>query len=412
MSEIFSSYDPVAVVFDCFINGLGVIRSLGEKNIPVLGLDYNYMNIGRFSRYCESMIVPNPNKSQEKFINSLINIGKKFKTKAVLFPMNDEWLIAVSKNRDILEKYYLFPMPSWRIIQNCLNKKDLYKITQKNNIPFPQTFFEEDLRSNISIAEKIKYPCIMKISLSSECSSDFRSRFGKSIYKISNKKELLEKYVKIKELKFDFVIQQIIPGGMDNLYTFGSYFNKNLEPLAVFTGKKIRQEPYEFGTCLTSESVNEPQIVKLATKLIRALGYYGISQVEFKKDAHDGKFKLMEINARSWKWNSLASACGVNLPYVAYLDITGREKKEIKNQIYGKKWILSILDLYYSILGYRIKGLNKYKLSFRQWLHSIKGDKVDGIFSIKDPMPGLIYIINLITSSSIKIYRILFKKNC
>jgi predicted ATP-grasp superfamily ATP-dependent carboligase len=118
----------------------------------------------------------------------------------------------------------------------------------------------------------------------------------------------------------------------------------------------------------------------------------------------------MEVNARSWKWNSLATACGVNLPYVAYLDITGRGKKELNNQIYGKKWILYITDLYYSLRGYRLKGYSKHKLSFRRWLRSIKGEKVEGIFSIKDPLPGFMYIVSLITSGCSKIIRTFFTK--
>ena len=43
-------------------------------------------------------------------------------------------------------------------------------------------------------------------------------------------------------------------------------------------------------------------------------GFHGVSQVEFKRDPRDGRFKLMEINPRLWQWHGLAAACGVDLP--------------------------------------------------------------------------------------------------
>jgi predicted ATP-grasp superfamily ATP-dependent carboligase len=39
--------------------------------------------------------------------------------------------------------------------------------------------------------------------------------------------------------------------------------------------------------------------------------------VEFKRDARDGKFKLMEINAKFWGSLDLAIAAGVEFPWLA-----------------------------------------------------------------------------------------------
>ena len=37
-----------------------------------------------------------------------------------------------------------------------------------------------------------------------------------------------------------------------------------------------------------------------------------MSQVEFKRDPRDGRFKLMEVNPRLWLWHGLAAALGVD----------------------------------------------------------------------------------------------------
>ena len=41
-------------------------------------------------------------------------------------------------------------------------------------------------------------------------------------------------------------------------------------------------------------------------------------RVGTKRDTRDGKYRLMEVDARRWMWHSLGTACGVNLSLAAY----------------------------------------------------------------------------------------------
>ena len=51
------------------------------------------------------------------------------------------------------------------------------------------------------------------------------------------------------------------------------------------------------------------EVVDAGLRLLAALDYAG-SQVEFKRDPRDGRYKLMEINPRLYQWHGLAAACG------------------------------------------------------------------------------------------------------
>ena len=63
---------PPAIVFPARqTNSLGVIRSLGKKGIPVIGLDYQPMSVGFFSRYCKARLCPDPAIFEDRFIDSL-----------------------------------------------------------------------------------------------------------------------------------------------------------------------------------------------------------------------------------------------------------------------------------------------------------------------------------------------------
>src|SRR5674536_24669 len=116
------------------------------------------------------------------------------------------------------------------------------------------------------------------------------------------------------------MLQDIVPGGDEELYTLGSYLDAQSRPLAQFTGHKLRQHPPRFGHVSMAVSLWVPELAEAGLRLLHELGYHGVSQVEFKRDPRDGRYRLMEVNARHWMWHSLATACGVNP--VSYTHLT------------------------------------------------------------------------------------------
>ena len=55
------------------------------------------------------------------------------------------------------------------------------------------------------------------------------------------------------------MVQELIPGGDDELYTLGSYVAADGEPLGLFSGRKLRQTPPVVGTCRVGEAVWVPR---------------------------------------------------------------------------------------------------------------------------------------------------------
>jgi hypothetical protein len=50
-----------------FETALGVIRSLGQKGIPVIGIDFK-KDIGWYSRYAKPIKCPHPLQQEKEFI--------------------------------------------------------------------------------------------------------------------------------------------------------------------------------------------------------------------------------------------------------------------------------------------------------------------------------------------------------
>ena len=73
-------------------------------------------------------------------------------------------------------------------------------------------------------------------------------------------------------------------------------------------------------TCVIASRRVEP-----SQRLLRACGYSGLAEVEFKYDRATGEFLLIEVNPRHWDQHELGRLVGVNMSRIAYQDAIGCE---------------------------------------------------------------------------------------
>jgi predicted ATP-grasp superfamily ATP-dependent carboligase len=137
-----------------------------------------------------------------------------------------------------------------------------------------------------------------------------------------------------------------------------------------------------------------PDVAEAGLRLLQEMRFHGVSHVEFKRDARDGRLKLMEINARHYGTHTLATACGVNITAAAYYDAMGRPFRAPR-QREGVRWLLATRDLVASP-RLMVRG----KLTFREWLTSLRGVRVDGALSFDDPIPGAAEVLRTATRVS------------
>jgi predicted ATP-grasp superfamily ATP-dependent carboligase len=398
--DVFESAQPVGVVFNCHINGLGITRSLGEKGIPVLALDCSRWAIGLYSRYCYHKICPDPAKSQREFVDFLLQTGKTLKSKGVLFPTNDKWLIAISRYREELEPYYLFPMSGDEVIQKCMDKIQMYTIAEQAGIPIPRTIFCEDMARLPELRTAIEYPCVIKARIP----PDFDSAFGKRVFRAEGWDDIADWLNRndtvIKEGRLGCVIQEVIPGDATALYTFSAYSNRRAEVVAFSVIRKMKQSPPDFGTIVIGKVERQPRVIDLGMRLLQRLSFHGLSNTEFKFDPRDGSFKLMEVNARSGMSIYYTTCSGVNLPYFAYQEAIGKEIKltsPLEGE-YGAIWVVP--EFRWLTLPARKIGtwLNPGKLTAgddRRTLSDTPKTKViNSVFQKQDPAPYLMLLLN------------------
>lgn len=383
--EALAAERPPAVVLQAsYANGLGVTRNLGRAGVPVLSLDPNPRALGFASRYTVCSVCPDPGADPDGFIDYLAAVGRRLPQRGVLFPTHDEYIWPVARHAEQLSRWFRVPFSGWETMRRLYDKEEQLRAAWSAGVDTPLTVFVRSADDLAKGAERIPFPAIFKPVESLA----FKTRFKRPVLTIESPSELEDVYAKAADCGV-LMLQEIVPGGDEELYTVGSALDAMSRPLAVFTGRKIRQHPRTFGTARLAESVWIDELADAGLRLLRELGYHGVSQVEFKRDPRDGRFKLMEVNARHWLWHSLAPACGVNLTMASYADAIGAPFVTPRQRD-GRKWVLTLKETVDSL-----REIRRGEQSVGPWLRSLVGVGTDGVMALDDPRPGFVNTVQM-----------------
>ncbi len=377
-----------AIVIGYGVSSLGVIRSLGLKGLQITAMYYDKMDYSHTSKYvCERIRVPHPHIEEKKFIDVLLRNSHKWKG-SLIFDTDDNVAVSISKNKPELAKYYTILTPEWEILRKFIEKPETYRLAERCNVPYPKTFLPKTLNELHMIEGGIDYPCLLNPVLGHK----FRSEFKSKNFKADNYDELRSKFNFCLESGHEVMIQEIIPGPPSNMYKYMVYINSEGHINARFFVMKVRQDPPQFGITRVGISQNRDlEVEKFTEKLLKEAEFKGIADAEYKKDPRDNRFKLLEINARTIRSNWLATYCGVNFPWIIYMDLV--EKKQIEVREYRKNvyWIDLNADIFNSIFRH-----DQENLGFRDYVKPyLAKDKTFAVLSKDDIRPFLRKIITL-----------------
>jgi D-aspartate ligase len=202
-------------------------------------------------------------------------------------------------------------------------------------------------------------------------------------WRVNDREALLSGYDKASSLLSPdlLMIQEFLPGGGESQFSYVALCDDG-RPVASLTAKRLRQFPMDFGRFSTFvETVEEPAVDAAAMRLLSALRYTGLVEVEFKWDARDGHYKLLDINTRVWGWHTLCARAGVDFPYLLWLQTRGECIPEVRARV-GTRWVRMGADFSTALLE-----MARGQLPFRSYLNSIRGGLEWAIFAADDPMP-------------------------
>lgn len=378
-----------AVILGLGINGLALVRSLAEKGINVLGVYTESDEFGRFSRYCKAIRFPALDNGEDIFLQKLIeNLGDS-KEKPVLYSQSDLYVMFISRNRSLLGKYFRFLLSDHELLETLVSKERSTTFLASTGFQIPETYFINEKNNIDQILDRIKYPCLMKPV------NSFSTDFEQKTLIFPEENSLKGFLRKRKELSGQVIIQQIIPGGDSNTYQATTYVSQDGIVSTIFTMRKIRQYPPNFG--ITSNGISEEitQIKEKVQNFIRSVPYRGFLSLEFKKHPQTNEWFYIELNPRLPYYHRLIYDSGINFPYIYYEDMLGRKSDTtlITNQINGIQWINFSGDF-----GSFWRKHREHKITIMEWLRSIIRARSFAVFNKSDIKPFLFATFLLIES--------------
>ena len=319
-------------------------RSLGRRGVEVITGDEYAMTAASFSRYSVAEFrYPNPTKEPEAFLDALEKVVLENKPKDettpyVLMPIHKETYL-IAQNRERFEPHIRVPVPQIEHIWQVHNKGTLAAYAMDHGLPTPKTWIPDDMEHFESIASEIKLPAFVKLR---ESASGVGIRKVKTFDELkSTFKEFVE-YFKLKEKDYP-IIQQAVPG---DDYCVTTLFDHG-KMVASMTYRGLRAFPAERGATVMRETVEAPEMEKVAAELMGSIGWHGLAELDFRWEGTPETLpQLIEVNPRFFGGLIQSVESGWDYPWLLFqLAVKGHidPVKEIRTDVRTETPILAFL---------------------------------------------------------------------
>jgi D-aspartate ligase len=371
--------DVGAVVIGGDYQGLGIARSLGRRGIPVCVID-DEISIARASRFVRGTIRVRDLRTEEALLDALALARARLgRSGWVLYPTREENVAGIAANRDVLRRDFRVPTPGLASVRHAWDKREAYGLAERLSIPVPRMWFprsEEDLA-----AIEVHDPVVLKPAIKEHF---FYATQAKA-WRADTAAELLAAFRRAAAIMpaSEIIVQEMIPGGGGQQYAYCAFFREG-RPVASMTVRRRRQHPSDFGRASTFvETISLPELAEPSCRFLAAIDYYGLAELEYKRDPRDGVCKLLDVNARTWGYHSVGGPAGVDFPYLLFRDQMGAPVEEAHARP-GVRWIRLSTDV-----PNALRDIRTGRLRPGEYLRSLRGVHTEAVFSIRDPLPGL-----------------------
>lgn len=364
----------VIIIGGNHVNTLGLIRSIGERGLPVILFLEHQESLSacnlRFSKYITMMY----HLTTEADILTLLK--RDFwneASKPVILCASDLSICLLDEHYEELKvKFFFFNAGQQGRISHFMNKANMFSLAEACGLRTIKTWL---LKEGVSIPEDITYPCFSKPQNS--------AMDGKTGTGLINNREELQRRLKCGGR--GLLVQEYIDKDYEvDINGFSYNFGENVIINAVC--RKIRDYIDRQSQYIVLEDISVwPNINYTAIKeFIKSIGYEGLFSIELV--CKDDTFFFLEINMRSDGVNYLYTSAGFNYPFLWYrygvdgkLDSSHVSFPKLRRPLYLMQWT-DFVDVFHK------------RISFWQWLKDLARTRAFCVLSIRDPKPFLFVI--------------------
>ena len=320
-----------------------------------------------------------PDRAEDGALQFLIELGNRDGLYGwVLFAGSDDDVRFVAQNHAALGAVFTLTTPPWDKVRWACDKRRMNARAAELGVARPLTRYPQTRDDLTELG--IPFPVILKPTL-----REGRNGFvDAKAWRADDVRTLRTRYDEAKSLvgADNIMIQELIPGDGTAQFSYAAIWDRG-RPIGWLVARRRRQYPIEFGfTSTFVETIELPEIEAAASRFLNSLDYSGLVEIEFKYDARDGSYKILDVNARAWTWIALGAAVGLDFPALQW-QLAGGEKMAPLAAHGGASWLYFSRDLVASIQE-MIAG----RLSPMAYLRSLRRSSASAVFAADDPWPA------------------------
>jgi predicted ATP-grasp superfamily ATP-dependent carboligase/thioredoxin reductase len=366
---------------------LGIIRSLGSVGIPVFAVQRSPFIPSGASQYISGKFLwKTDGKNSDQFLEGMAAIAKILDPPTILLPTDDLSAILIAEHADVLSSWFRFARVPRTLPRRVANKRNLYDLCQQLGVACPPTVFPNSREEWLDFAGRARLPVVVKV-----IEPWLAPRGLKPTVIVSDRHELMgycDNHGQVPATTL--MIQEMLPSSSSEDWFVHGYCDARSNPVATFTGIKLRSYPAFAGPTTLARSVRNDDLQQQARELLEAIGYQGIMDLDYRLDRRDGRYHLLDFNPRvGAQFRLFKDAQGLDVVRALHLDLTGRTTR-VGAQIEGRTFLAEIQDLLTSGAYWR-GGV----LTVNEWWRSLRKIDEAAWYNADDPLPFLLMCLHM-----------------
>lgn len=315
---------PAVVVLGAYQTGVVAVRALRRRGVRTILLDCDSRQPGFRSTHGRAELCPNPDTTPEQWVVFMRDLARRIGGRPPVLASADQFVSAIARHADELRPH--FRISGSAELQGALAEKhSQYALAALHGMPMPLTRQVSTPGEVVAYAASASFPCVLK-------PLHFREwqRFPPD-HVLAHQKlavahdatELQEAYALAAPVNPIVVLQEIVQGPDTNKRVYLAHYGEDGTRTGHALFRAFRCEPVGFGPATVTEPVTDEESDATCDAFLRRIGFRGICEIEVKRDARDGRVKLIEANPRLSGGGDAGRYVGVDLGWLHYLALLG-----------------------------------------------------------------------------------------
>jgi predicted ATP-grasp superfamily ATP-dependent carboligase len=290
--------------------GLATVRSLGRAGIPVVGVTAVGFARCRSRYVSETHVVDPVADTLLPFLDAMGEQGG-----GALIAVHDKYLVLASRHAAVLSRRFALTMPPWDILSRLMDPGRLYAIARRHGVRAPLHFMprdEADLDRILGDLDFVRSRYALKTTpgVAAEPADPATGRATKPAG--ADAEQVRRNCLEIRTRLGRFpLIAEIVPGQANECVAVTMLVDRGHAPGLAFCTQRL-------GSDFSCESVQDPEAIEAAARVLRGADYTGLATLEFRRDPRDRELTLIKADPRVIRPTGLSTALAMDTPTALY----------------------------------------------------------------------------------------------